>query len=575
MVDNEKYSMALAKANLWLESNIDNETRNEIIQLMNNPEELIDAFYENLEFGTGGLRGIMGAGTNRMNVYVVEMATQGLCNYLIKAFPDKPRRVAISYDSRNNSKAFAMATADVFASNDFEVYIFDDIRPTPELSFAVRKLNCVSGVMITASHNPKEYNGYKAYGYDGGQYVSPHDKNIIQEVKAIESLNDVKKCQNKHLIRTLGADFDELYLNEVVNLSLQPDVIRAYHDIPMVYTPLHGTGVKMVPAALKKLGFTNVHLVEEQAIPDGNFPTTHSPNPEERAAMNMAIEKARAIGAELVFATDPDADRVGVAVKTNDDFVLLNGNQTAAILTYYILEQWKQKNAFSGNEYIVKTIVTTELLTEIARSYGVEIYDVLTGFKYIAEIIRNNEGTKKYICGGEESYGFLVGDYVRDKDAVSACTMIAEVAAWAKSQQKTLWDVMMDIYKRYGYYRESLISITKKGSSGIEEIKQMMTRYREQSPKTLAGSEVVTVKDYLKQQAIDVRSGAQSPIDLPKSDVLQFVTSDGTVVSVRPSGTEPKIKFYVGMKLAFNEPIDVLEKQVEDKLNRIKVDLGL
>ncbi len=451
MVDNEKYSLALAKANLWLECNIDNNTRNEIIQLMNNPDDLIDAFYENLEFGTGGLRGIMGAGTNRMNVYVVEMATQGLCNYLTKAFPDKPKRVAIAYDSRNNSQAFAMATADVFASNGFEVHVFDDIRPTPELSYAVRKLNCVSGVMITASHNPKEYNGYKAYGYDGGQFVAPHDKNIIQEVKTIESLNDVKKGKNQHLIYTLGSAFDELYLNEVVNLSLQPDIIRAYHDMPMVYTPLHGTGVKMVPAALKKLGFTNVHLVEEQAIADGNFPTTQSPNPEERAAMTMAIEKAHAINAELVFATDPDADRVGVAVKTNDEFVLLNGNQTAAILTYYILEQWKQKNAFLGNEYIVKTIVTTELLTEMARSYGVEIYDVLTGFKYIAEIIRNNEGTKKYICGGEESYGFLVGEYVRDKDAVSACTMIAEVAAWAKSQQKTLWDIMMDIYKRYGY----------------------------------------------------------------------------------------------------------------------------
>ncbi|MCX7861802.1 MAG: phospho-sugar mutase [Bacteroidales bacterium] len=575
-MDNEKYALALAKANLWLESNIDEETRNEIVQLMNNPDELVEAFYSNLEFGTGGLRGIMGAGTNRMNVYVVEMATQGLCNYLHTAFSDFPKRIAISYDSRNNSKKFAFAAADVFASNDFEVFIFDDIRPTPELSYAVRKLKCVSGIMITASHNPKEYNGYKAYGYDGGQYVSPHDVNIIHEVKKIESINDVKKGKNKENIKILSSDFDEQYLQEILNLSMQPQLIRKHAYISLVYTPLHGTGIKMVPIALQRLGFQNVHIVEEQSIADGNFPTTPSPNPEEREALSMAIEKAKQVNADLVFATDPDADRVGIAVKTfNNEFLLLNGNQTAAILTYYILSQLKEKNELKGNEYIVKTIVTTELLTEIAHSFNVQIYDVLTGFKYIAEIIRNNETQKKYICGGEESYGFLVGDYVRDKDAVSACTMIAEVAAWAKEQSKTLWDVLLDIYRQYGYYKEALISITKKGLSGLEEIKQMMNRYRENAPQYLANSKVILIKDYKTQKQKNILTNTEEPIMLPKSDVLQYFTEDGTVVSIRPSGTEPKIKFYVGMKFVFVEPLAQLEQQANDKLLQIKKDLGL
>ena len=575
-MNNEKYQIAIEKANLWLSSSIDDKTRYEIEEIKNNPDELIDAFYENLEFGTGGLRGIMGVGTNRMNVYVVEMATQGLCNYLIKAFPEYPKRVAISYDSRNNSKIFANATANVFASNGFEVFIFDDIRPTPELSYAVRKLNCVSGVMITASHNPKEYNGYKAYGYDGGQYISPHDQNIINEVKAIKSFEEVKKNQNQHLIYTLKEDFDEQYYQEILKLSLQPEIIKQQKQLAFVYTPLHGTGVKIVPESLRRLGFENVYLVEEQAIPDGNFPTTPSPNPEEKIALSMAIEKAKKVNADIIFATDPDADRVGVAVKnSNGEFILLNGNQTAVILTYYILEQWKTKGLFKGNEFIVKTIVTTELLTQIAKSYGVEIYDVLTGFKYIAEVIRNNEGKKQYICGGEESYGFLVGDYVRDKDAVSACTMIAEVAAWAKSKNKTLWDILLEIYQKYGYYNEGLISITKKGVNGIQEIKQMMTNYRNKPPKYLANSKVVVIKDYKNKIEKNLINNYEKEINLPVSDVLRFITEDETIVSIRPSGTEPKIKFYIGMKFQYKQNIDDLEKAANDKINRIKADLGL
>jgi phosphoglucomutase len=575
-MDNEKYSIALKKAQAWLKSNIDDETRKEIEQLLNNPSELVEAFYENLEFGTGGLRGIMGVGTNRMNRYVVEMATQGLCNYLLKTFPDYPKRVAISYDSRNNSKLFAHATANVFAANGFEVFIFDDIRPTPELSYAVRKLQCVSGVMITASHNPKEYNGYKAYGFDGGQYVSPHDKNIIKEVTAIESLDAVKKDNNQHLIKVLSTDFDELYLTEILNLSLNPDVIKTNNDIVFVYTPLHGTGVKLVPEVLKRLGFTNVFLVEEQAIADGNFPTTISPNPEEKAALNLALEKAKMVNADIILATDPDADRLGVAVKNKSgEYILLNGNQTASLLTYYVLEQYKNKNKLTGNEYIVKTIVTTELLTKIAQNYGVEVIDVLTGFKYIAEVIRNNEGKKKYLCGGEESYGFLVGDYVRDKDAVSTCAILAEVAAWAKSQDMTLWELLLDIYKKFGYYKESLVSITKKGSSGIEEIKQMMQNYRNNPPKTLAGSNVVVIKDYLQQKTYNVVTSKVEQIHLPKSDVLQFITADETIVSIRPSGTEPKIKFYFGLKLEYKDSPEKLDTTINEKIEKIKKELNI
>jgi phosphoglucomutase len=575
-MNQDRYQSALKKAQHWLSSDIDIESKKQIELLLANPDELTDAFYENLEFGTGGLRGIMGVGTNRMNIYIVQMATQGLCNYLLKAFPTYEKKVAVSYDSRNNSKIFAHATANVFASNGFEVHIFDDIRPVPELSYAVRKLNCVSGVMITASHNPKEYNGYKAYGNDGSQFISPHDKNIVNEVKAIQSFDEIRKNKNQDNIHILDKNFDELYFQEVLKLALQPDIIKQQADISFVYTPLHGTGIKLVPEALKRLGFKNIHIVEEQAIPDGNFPTVKSPNPEEKSALEMAIAKAKLVHADLVFATDPDADRVGVAVKnSNQEFILLNGNQTASILTYYILEQWQQQHKFKGNEFIVKTIVTTELLAEIAKHYHVEVFDVLTGFKYIAEVIREHEGKKKYICGGEESYGFLVGDFVRDKDAVSACSMLAEVAAWAKSKNQTLWDVLMEIYQKFGFYKESLVSITKKGMNGQEEIKNMMKSFRSNPPKVLAGSEVITIKDYQEQHEKDLKSNHTKPITLPTSDVLQFITADGTIISVRPSGTEPKIKFYIGTKASFNNSFEAVDTLLQQKIEQIKKDLEI
>lgn len=574
-MDKHKFEIAVQKANLWLDSNIDEQDKQEIKQLMTRPDELIDAFYEDLEFGTGGLRGIMGIGTNRMNIYVVQMATQGLCNYLSKTFANYPRKIAISYDSRLNSKNFAFAAANVCAANNFEVYIFDDIRPTPELSFAIRKLNCVAGIMITASHNPKEYNGYKAYGYDGAQFISPHDKNIITEVKAIQSINDITQEHKPENIHIIGKEIDELYFNEILKLNLQPSLIQKHNDITIVYSPLHGTGIKLVPEALKRLGFKNIHIVEEQAIPDGNFPTVISPNPEEKSAMQMAIEKATKINADLIMATDPDADRVGIAVRKNNEYILLNGNQTASILTYYILDQWKKQQKLTGKEYIVKTIVTTELLKPIAQKYNVELYDVLTGFKYIAEIIRLNEGKKQYICGGEESYGFLVGDYVRDKDAISACTLIAEIAAWAKNQNKTLWDILIDIYKEFGYYKEFLISITKKGLQGQEEIKSLMQKYRNNPPTTLANSKLIIVKDYYTQKELNLISNTTYPITLPKSDVLQFITEDETIVSIRPSGTEPKIKYYIGTKTSFNKPIEELDHILNTKLEQILKDLNI
>jgi len=576
-MNTEKYHLAFSKAEKWLQSNLmDNESKQAIKQMLNNPDELIDAFYENLEFGTGGLRGIMGIGTNRMNIYIVQMATQGLCNYLLKAFPNEPKKIAISYDSRNNSKLFAHTTANVCASNGFEVFIFDDIRPTPELSYAVRKLNCVSGIMITASHNPKEYNGYKAYGNDGGQFIAPHDKNIINEVKAIQSLEEVKINQHQENIHILDSSFDEFYFNEVIQLCLQPEIIKKNNNLSFVYTPLHGTGIKLVPEALKRMGFTNIHIVEEQAIIDGNFPTVKSPNPEEKSALEMAISKAQQINADIVFATDPDADRVGIAVKdSKNEFILLNGNQTASLLTYYILEQWQKLGKLKGNEYIVKTIVTTELLVKIAQKYHVEVFDVLTGFKYIAEIIRLNESKKTYVCGGEESYGFLIGDYVRDKDAVSACMLIAEVAAWAKEQNKTLWDILMNIYQEFGLYKEALISITKKGLNGQEEIKNMMNNFRNHPPKTLANSNIVKIKDYLEQKETEVLTNKINPILLPKSDVLQFITEDETIISVRPSGTEPKIKFYIGTKANIITNYETTNQLLEQKIEQIKQDLNL
>ncbi|HNW89844.1 MAG TPA: phospho-sugar mutase [Bacteroidales bacterium] len=570
----------IIKAQQWLTDDYDEETRRQVQQMIDkNPEELVESFYKNLEFGTGGLRGIMGAGTNRMNKYTVGMATQGLANYLKKMFPGQEQiKVAVAFDSRNNSIYFAQITAEILSANDCRVFLFEDLRPTPELSFSVRHLGCQSGIVITASHNPKEYNGYKVYWDDGGQLVNPHDKNVIEEVMKVTSVSMVKFLAKPENITIIGEDVDSVYLSEVKKLSFIPEIIQKFKDVPIVYTSLHGSGITLVPKALKLFGFENIHLLEAQATPDGNFPTVKSPNPEEQAAMSMAIEKAKEINAELVLATDPDADRVGVAIKNQrGEFMLLNGNQTASLLIFYLLNQWKNLGKLKGNEFIVKTIVTSELLADIAGKFNVEYFDVLTGFKYIAEIIRKNQGQKTFIGGGEESYGYLVSDFVRDKDAVISCSMIAETLVYAQAQGKTLYSLLMEIYKEFGFYYESLLSVTKKGKSGAEEIKQMMEKFRENPPKTINNSEIILIKDYLLQQQYGISTNEIIPIDLPKSDVLQFFTKDGSKITVRPSGTEPKIKFYFGIKteLADSSLYEEAEQKCRQKIDDIKADLGL
>lgn len=564
----------------WLNGNYDEETKETIRKMIaENQNELNESFYKSLEFGTGGLRGIMGVGTNRMNKYTVAMATQGLANYVISSFKDtKNLKAAVAYDCRNNSPLFAKITASVLAANGIHVYLFDKLRPTPELSFAVRQLGCQVGVMITASHNPKEYNGYKAYWDDGGQFVAPHDTNVIDEVLKIKSLEDIKMSGNEDNIEIIGEDIDKIYLDRVEKNCLLPDVIRRHKDIKIVYTPLHGTGVTLVPAILQRLGFTNVTMVKEQAINDGNFPTVKSPNPEEKSALEMAIALAKDIDADIVMATDPDADRVGIAVKRKDgQWMLLNGNQTASVLTYYLVNQWKVNNKLIGKEFIVKTIVTSELIKDIAERNGVKSYDVLTGFKFIADKIKELEGKEVFIGGGEESYGYMIGDFVRDKDAVSTCAMIAEIAAWAADNGKTFFDVLIDLYKEYGFYKEDLLSMTKKGKSGNEEIKQMMVDYRSNPPKEIAGSKVVCIKDYQLQTSTNLQTGDVESIVLPKSNVLQFFTEDGSKVSVRPSGTEPKIKFYFGVKgeLTNPEDFDAVNNALDSKIKAIKTSLNL
>ncbi len=567
------------KAQSWLVDDFDVATRQEIKRLLDtDPSEIIESFYRNLEFGTGGLRGIMGVGTNRMNKYTVGMATQGLANYLISTYPNQNIKVAIAFDSRNNSSYFAQITAEVLSANNIYVYLFDKLRPTPELSFAVRKLNCHSGVVITASHNPKEYNGYKVYWNDGGQLVAPHDVNVIKEVEKIATPKDVKFDKKVELIEIIGTEIDHHYIKKIHELSLNPHLVQQYSDLKIVYTPIHGTGIMSVPSALERFGFTNIHLVAEQSVPDGNFPTVKSPNPEEKAALEMAILKAKSIDAEVVLATDPDADRVGVAIKNEaGEFVLLNGNQTASILFYYVLNQWNSNKKIDGNQFIVKTIVTSDLLKDIADSFGVESYDVLTGFKFIADIIRKLEGKKQFIIGGEESYGYLVGDFVRDKDAVSACCMIAELAAWAKSTGKTLYNVLVEMYIKYGLYVEDLVSVTKKGKSGAEEIAQMMIDYRQNPPKEINNSLVIEIRDYKKSLKIFPTTGLSEPIDLPTSDVLQFFTQDGSKITVRPSGTEPKIKFYFGIKgtLLNKESYLETERLLKDRIKEIIKDLNI
>lgn len=532
----------MEKAQSWLSGNFDQQTKDEVKALMEkDPVALEDAFYRNLEFGTGGLRGVMGVGTNRMNKYVVGMATQGLANYIKQNVKGDNLNVSISYDSRNHSQEFAQISAEVLAANGLDVFLFESLRPTPELSYAIRANKSIAGIMVTASHNPAEYNGYKVFWEDGAQITSPVDKDIVAEVGKIEDPSQIlykapEGCKQGK-ITLMGEEMDNKYMTDILSLMLTPEAVAKHTDLKLVYTPLHGTGVNIVPECLKRLGFKNVYHVPEQDINDGNFPTVVSPNPEEASALKMALEVADREGADIVLATDPDADRMGIAIRDNEGkMVLMNGNQTASILTYYILTRWKELGKLGGNKYIVKTIVTTELLRDIAASFGVECYNVLTGFKYIAEVVRNNEGKGEFICGGEESYGFNIGEFVRDKDAPVACSMVAECAAWAAEQGKTLYQVLQEIYAKYGYRKEGLMSLVRKGKSGAEEIAQIMSDLRSEAPKELAGSPVVKVIDYNEPE----KTG------LPKSNVLQYFSEAGDVVTVRPSGTEPKIKFYFG-----------------------------
>ena len=567
------------RASVWLGNEFNEETRKEVREMLEKDEKkLIDAFYQDLEFGTGGLRGIMGAGTNRMNIYTLGMATQGLSNYIINKIGNKGIRVAIAHDCRNNSRYFAETAADIFSANGFEVFLFESLRPTPELSFAIRQYRCQSGVVITASHNPPEYNGYKAYWDDGGQVVPPHDDGIIEEVRRITSVKEIRFDARKDKIKILGKETDDLFLKEVLNMRINPEIIKKHQDIGIVYTPIHGTGVTMVPPALRMFGFRNIISVAEQDIVDGNFPTVKSPNPEEQGALMMAISKAAESGAELVMATDPDADRLGIAVKNKKgDFVLLNGNQTGALLMYYTLSQFKERGKYMGNEYVIKTIVTSDLLDRIAEGYKVECFNVLTGFKYFAELIRNLEGKKKYIGGGEESYGYLPGDYVRDKDAVGSCALIAEAAAWAKENGMSLYDMLIDIYVKFGLYKEKLFNIVRKGKEGADEIKAMMKEYRNNPPKTINNSKVIKIDDYDELVSRDMLTGKSTPIRLVKSDVLQFFLADGSKISVRPSGTEPKIKFYFSVNIRLESPyqFDEKEKLLDQRINGIIKDLKL
>lgn len=563
----------LAKAKVWLKEPYDAETRKAVANMMSNdPAELTESFYRNLEFGTGGLRGIMGAGTNRMNKYTVAMATQGLANYMKKVFGAANLSMAIAYDCRNNSPYFADITAQVMSANGIKVYLFDSLRPTPELSFAIRYFGCQAGVVITASHNPKEYNGYKAYWNDGGQLISPHDKNVIAEVEKIDGPADIQFEGKPELIQKMDASFDSIYIDKIKTLSLSPELIKKHRDFKIVFTPIHGTTVKLVPQTLAAFGFESVYNVPEQDVVDGNFPTVHSPNPEEPAALSMAIDKAKKVGAQLVMATDPDGDRVGIAVADEQgEFTLLNGNQAASLMIYYLLTKWHENGKFTGKEYIVKTIVTSELLFDIADSFQVGKYDVLTGFKYIADIIKRFEGEKTFIGGGEESYGYLVGDFVREKDAVIACALLAETAVWAYSQGKSMLQLLQEVYLRYGFYKEKLISVTKKGKAGAEEINALMERYRNSPPTKLGEAKLVLVKDYKTSIAKNLRKHTEEAIDLPKSDVLQFITDDGSKVSIRPSGTEPKIKFYFGVKakLESADDFDRINKQLDHKIEKI------
>ncbi len=563
----------------WLSGNYDANTKQIILDLQaNNKEELQDSFYRNLEFGTGGLRGIMGVGTNRINKYTIGMATQGFSNYLLKTYPNESIAVAIGHDSRNHSRFFAETTAQVFAANGIKVFLFAALRPTPELSFAIRQLKCKAGVVCTASHNPKEYNGYKAYWDDGGQLVPPHDKNVITEVESIQSVDEVKWSGGEQNIQLLGDAMDQDYIKMLTSLSVYPEIIAQQKDLKIVYTPIHGTGITLVPKVLASFGFTNVTIVDEQATPDGNFPTVKYPNPEESETMSIGLAKAQAMNADILLGTDPDADRVGVGVKNHKgEWVLMNGNQTAVLAFAYMMEARRAKGIAAPNDMVVTTIVTTEMINQVAKINEVNCYNVLTGFKWIAELVKEKEGKENYIIGGEESFGLMIGDQIRDKDAVSAVALLCEMAAVEKSKGKTLFDKMIELYIQYGFYYENLISITKKGMNGQQEIKDMMDGYRQSPPVTIDGEAVVTLLDYELQVGRNLQTGESWKLNLPKSNVLQFITAKGSKISARPSGTEPKIKFYfsVNTELKDKASFDSKYQMLQDKINGIIKDMQL
>ena len=567
------------QVNTWLNGNYDQDTKNEILRLQkDSPDELAESFYRTLEFGTGGIRGLMGVGPNRMNKYTIGVATQGFANYLNKTFPGAEIKMAIAHDCRNNSRFFAETTANVFAANGIKVFLFDALRPTPELSFAIRLLGCNGGVVCTASHNPKEYNGYKAYWNDGGQLVPPHDKNVIREVEAVASVDDVKWNGGEANITIIGKEVDTEYIKMVKSLSVYPEVIAKQHDLKIVYTSIHGSGIMLVPEVLKTFGFTNVTIVDEQAKPDGNFPTVVYPNPEEAEAMSIGLKKAKEIDADILLGTDPDADRVGIAIKNNKgEWVLMNGNQTAVLAFTYMMEARKAKGLAQANDMVVKTIVTTDMINEVAKQNNVACYDVLTGFKWIAELIKEKEGKENYVIGGEESFGMMIGDQVRDKDAVSAVAFLSEMAAYEKNNNKLLYDKLIELYIQYGFYLEHLISITKKGMRGQEEIAEMMQSYRNNPPSIINGVKVLQLLDYQLQVGKNIQSGATWDISLPKSNVLQFLLEDGTKISARPSGTEPKIKFYfsVNTKLENKEAYEATHAKLMARISGIIEDMKL
>lgn len=572
-------AVILEKVNSWLNGNYDATTKEAIRKMQETqPDELADAFYRNLEFGTGGLRGIMGVGTNRVNKYTIGMATQGFANYLKKSYAGQEIKVAIGHDSRNNSRFFAETTANVFAANGIKVWLFEALRPTPELSYAIRYLGCQGGVVCTASHNPKEYNGYKAYWNDGGQLVPPHDKNVIKEVEAITSVDEVQWEGGEANISLMGKEIDDSYINMVKQLSVYPDVIAQQQDLKIVYTPIHGTGITLVPAVLKTFGFNNVTVVEEQSTPDGNFPTVVYPNPEESETMSIGLKKARELDADILLGTDPDADRVGIGVKNHKgEWVLMNGNQTAVLAFAYMMEARKAKGIAAPNDMVISTIVTTEMINRVAQKNNVACYNVLTGFKWIAELIKEKEGKENYVIGGEESFGLMIGDRIRDKDAISAVALMCEMAAYEKARGRTLFDKMIELYIQYGFYYESLISITKKGMNGQKEIAAMMESYRQHPPATIDGVRVVELLDYELQTGKNLVTGESWPIKLPKSNVLQFITEDGSKISARPSGTEPKIKFYfsVNTSLSNKAAFDEQYAALQDKITRIIADMKL